>query len=122
MSVLAVFLVAVGMTDICRTALPAHWPALAAGPAATVVCAALAGLWHLSDIALLLIVAAATVSWTLWCRRAETRGTGQVAPLLLFGAVAVALLLMSGLATLAAGPLAQWLQWVGQPDLEPPAR
>lgn len=119
MSVLAVFLVAVGMADICRTALPAHWPALAAGPAATVVCAALAGLWHLSDIALLLIVAAATVSWTLWCRRAETRGTGQVAPLLLFGAVAVALLLLSGLATPAAGPLAHWLQWVGQPDLEP---
>ena len=41
MSALAVFLVAVGIADICRKLTTHQWPALVAGPLAVIVCAAL---------------------------------------------------------------------------------
>ena len=119
MSALAVFLIAVGVADILRSATARVWPAAAAGPVVTVLCGGLAGLWHVGDITALLLVAAATTSWTLWCRRAEASGTGQIPPLLLFGGSVGVLLAISGLPSPAAGPVASWLRWVGAGDTDP---
>ena len=54
-------------------------------PVAVAATAALAGLWHLGDIALLLIAAAASVGWLLLCARTERTGDHEWAPLALFG-------------------------------------
>lgn len=118
MSTLAVFFLAVGIADVVRSSTALHWPAVAAGPVTTVVCAAVAGLWRLPDVALLLVVAAATVSWTLWCRRAETQGTAQVPPLVLFAGTVIVLLAVSGLPSPASGVFETWLRWVGT-DIDP---
>ncbi len=59
---------------------------MAAAPVVVVVCAALAGLWRLGDIALLVIAAAASIVWLLLWARAERTGEHELAPLAVFGA------------------------------------
>ena len=67
-------------------------------------CAALAGLWHLGDIALLLIAAAASVGWVMLCARAERTGDHEWAPLAVFGVAVGLLILLSGWDSDVAGP------------------
>ena len=82
-------------------------------PIAVVGAAALAGLWHLGDIVLLLIAAAATVGWLLLCARAERTGEHEWAPLTLFGVTVGLLILLSGWDSGVAGVVAHWSPWVG---------
>ena len=84
------------------------------GRAVAVACtAALAGLWHLGDIALLLIAAAASVGWLLLCARTERTGDHEWAPLALFGVPLGLLILLSGWGSDVAGLVAHWPPWVG---------
>ncbi|MEY8014075.1 hypothetical protein [Mycobacterium servetii] len=63
MSAIAVFLIAVGIADLCRRTMRAAWPTLAIGPVLVVGCAALGALWHGGDVALLVPAACAVTAW-----------------------------------------------------------
>ena len=71
MSALAVMFIAMGIADVCRRLSRGLWLSLALAPLVVVGCAVLAGLWHLGDIALLVIAGGASVAWLLLCDRAE---------------------------------------------------
>ena len=86
MSALAVMFIAMGIADVCRRLTRGVWLPVALAPVVVVGCAVLAGLWHLGDIALLVIAAAASIGWLLLCARAERTGEHELAPLALFGA------------------------------------
>ena len=81
MSALAVMLIAIGIADAVRrlTRPPVWVPAWS--PVVVVVCAALSGLWHLGDLPLLAIAAAAGVGWVVLGARAERSGDHEGAPL-----------------------------------------
>src|SRR5690606_1808421 len=85
MSAVAVLLIAVGVADVCRRLTDRLRVAVAAVPVVVVGCAALAGLWHRGDVALLLIATAAGVLWQVLCARAERTGSHQPAALAVFG-------------------------------------
>ena len=85
MSALAVMLIAMGIADAVRRLTRAQWVPLVIAPAVVVACAALSGLWHLGDLPLLAIAAAAGVGWVVLCARAERTGEHQGAPLAVFG-------------------------------------
>jgi hypothetical protein len=110
---LAVMLIAMGIADVCRRLTDRLWVPAVVAPAVVVSCAALAGLWHVGDIALLVIAAVAAVGWLLLCARAERTGEHEVAPLVLFGAAVGLLILLSGWASDVAGLVARWPSWVG---------
>jgi hypothetical protein len=110
---LAVMLIAMGIADVCRRLTDRLWVPAVVAPVVVVSCAALAGLWHLGDIALLVIAAVATVGWLLLCARAERTGEHELAPLVLFGAAVGLLILLSGWASDVAGLVARWPSWVG---------
>ncbi len=123
MSAVAVFLIAVGLADICRRAVRGAWPSLAAGPVAVVLCAALGALWRVGDIVLLVVAAAAVVVWELLCRRSEVNGTGQVTPLVVVVTALVLLTLLSGWSSTVHGLVARWSQWAHLPlGQVPPTR
>jgi hypothetical protein len=117
-SALAVMFIAVGLADIGRRLTDRLWVGVVIAPAAVVVSAALAGLWHLGDIGLLLIAGSAAVGWAVLCARAELAGGREVAPLALFGGAAGLLIVLSGWASDVAGLIARWPAWVGL-SLEP---
>jgi hypothetical protein len=81
---LAVMLIAMGVADVFRRRTDRVWLPAAVAPVVVVVCAVLAGLWHLGDIALLVIAAVASVGWVLLCARAERSGEHELAPLAVF--------------------------------------
>jgi hypothetical protein len=83
-----------------------------------VACAAVAGLWHLGDIALLTIASAASIGWLWLCARAERTGEHEVAPLVLFGLTVAMLIVSSGWGSDVDGLVARWPAWVGI-DVEP---
>jgi len=111
----AVFLIATGVADICRRLTVRRWPPAVLGPVVVAGCAALAGLWHLGDVALLALAAASCVGWTLLCARAERTGRHEVAPLVVFGSTLAMLLSLSGWASEAAGAAARWAGWLTLP-------
>lgn len=115
MSAVAVLLLAVGIADLCRRAVRASWPPLATGPAVVVACAALGGLWHRGDIPLLLVAAAAAVVWEWLCLRSERSGGQQAAPLAVFVAALVLLMVLSGWSSAVGGALGRWSAWVQLP-------
>lgn len=118
MSALALLLIAVGVGDCCRRPGKRTWPAVLISVLIVVVGAALAGLWRLGDLALLVVVVAATVGWLLLGARAERTNRGTSAPLAVL-AVAVALLLaLSGWASDVGGAIAGWAAWVKWPGVE----
>ena len=78
-----------------------------------VLCAALAGLWRWSDIALLTLAAAASVGWVVLSARAERTGRRQVTPLVVFGAALTVLILLSGWGSDVAGVVGRWPSWTG---------
>jgi hypothetical protein len=119
MSALAVFFVAIGITDICRRLTQRRWPPLCCGPVAVLCCALLSGLWHIGDIVLMALSAAAIVGWVLLCARTERGGAGQVAPLMVFGTTVAVLGVLSGWASPVAGLVGRWLPWVGLTSVDP---
>jgi hypothetical protein len=110
---LAVMLIAVGVADVCRRLTDRLWVPVVIAPVMVVGCAALAGLWRLGDIALLVIAAVAGVGWLLLCARAERTGEHEVAPLAVFGGAVGLLIVLSGWGSDVAGLVARWPSWVG---------
>jgi hypothetical protein len=110
---LAVMLIAMGIADASRRLTLRLWLPVAVAPLVVSACAAMAGLWHLADIALLVIATAASVGWVLLSARAEGTGEHELAPLALFGAALVLLIALSGLSSDVAGLVARWPSWAG---------
>ena len=88
---------------------------LVVGPVVVVVVAALSALWHVGDIALLLVAAAATVVWRILCRRAERTGEQVIAPLVVFFGAGSVLIVLSGWGSAVHGVVARWVSWTGVP-------
>jgi hypothetical protein len=114
-SAVAALLIALGVADLCRRAVRAAWPPVVIGPVVVVACAALAGLWHAGDIALLALAAVASVAWEWLCRRSELRGRRQGAPLAVFAAAMALLIVLSGWSSPVHGLVARWSGWVQLP-------
>jgi hypothetical protein len=114
-SAVAVFLVALGVADLCRRAARAVWPPLVIGPVVVVVCATLGSLWHRGDIALIVLTATTAVVWEWLCLRSERSGRQQVAPLAVFGAALALLAVLSGWSSTVGGVIARWSAWVHLP-------
>jgi hypothetical protein len=113
-SALGVMLIAMGIADGCR-GFRAGWVSLVIGPVVVVVVAALSALWHVGDIALLLVAAAATVVWRILCRRAERTGEQVIAPLVVFFGAGSVLIVLSGWGSAVHGVVARWVSWTGVP-------
>ena len=118
MSGLAVMLIAVGVADVCRRLTERLWVPVVIAPVVVVGGAALAGLWHVGDIALLVIAAVASVGWLLLCARAERTGEHEVAPLVLFGSAVGLLIVLSGWGSDVTGLVHRWSSWSGLPGIE----
>ncbi len=118
MSGLAVMLIATGIADIFRRRTGRAWLPAAVALVTVIVSAALAGLWHLGDIALLMVAAAASVGWQLLCTRAERSGEHELAPLAVFGAALGVLILLSGWGSDVEGLVQRWSYWSGLPGLD----
>ena len=82
-----------------------------------VACAALSGLWHLGDLPLLAVAAAAGIGWVVLCARAEKTGEHQGAPLAVFGIALTLLILLSGWASDVGGLVERWTSWVEVPGV-----
>jgi hypothetical protein len=115
---LAVMLIAVGIADVCRRLTDRLWVPAVVAPVVVVGSAAMAGLWHLGDIALLVIAAVAGVSWLLLCARAERTGEHEVAPLVLFGGAVGLLIVLSGWGSDVGGLVQWWSSWTALPGVE----
>lgn len=96
MSAIAVFPIALGVTDLCRRGIRAVWPPLLIGPVMVLVCAVLGALRHAGDIPLLVVAAAAVVAWEWLRARSEHSGRQQGAPLAVFGSTLALLAVLSG--------------------------
>jgi hypothetical protein len=108
----AVLLIAIGCADIVRRLTIRHWPAVVTGPVIAVTAAALCGLWHLGDLLLVGIAMVAAVVWELSCSHAEqVGGRRQATPLVLFIAVLVVLIVLSGLGSPVGGLVKAWAGW-----------
>ena len=118
MSALAVMLIAMGIADAVRRLSRAVWVPLVTAPVIVVACAALSGLWHLGDLPLLAIAAAAGVGWVVLSARAERTGLHQSAPLAVFGIALATLILLSGWSSDVAGLVGRWLSWVEAPGFD----
>jgi hypothetical protein len=114
-SALAVMLIAMGIADVTRRLTDRSWVPPVVAPAVVVTCAALAGLWHASDIVLMEIAAVASAVWVVLCVRAERTGERELTPLVVFGAAVGLLILLSGWSSDAAGLVARWSTWAGLP-------
>jgi hypothetical protein len=112
-SALAVMLIAMGIGDACRRLTRHMWVSAVAVPAVVAACAALGGLWHFGDIALLVLGAVASLTWLLLCARTERTGEHEWAPLLVFAAAVAALILLSGWDSDVSGLIAHWPAWAG---------
>jgi hypothetical protein len=116
MSVLAILLIAVGVGDVSRRLVSARWLPPVAALAVIAACLLLCGLWHLGDVPLLVVAAAASIAWLLSCDRAERTGRHQALPLTVFGGAVVALILLCGLASDVGGLVGRWSTWSGLTD------
>ncbi|WNG92397.1 hypothetical protein [Mycobacterium sp. ITM-2016-00318] len=117
MSAVAVLLIAIGIADAVRRVTRAAWIAPTTVPVVVVACAALAGLWHLGDLPLLVIVAGAGVGWVVLGARSDRSGDHQSAPLMIFGLALAALIMLSGWGSEVDGLVARWAQWVDLPGI-----
>ena len=115
MSALAVMLIAMGIADAVRRLTRSAWVPPVIAAVAVVACAALSGLWHLGDLPLLAVAAAASVVWVLLGARAERTGEHQGAPLAVFGIAVGTLILLSGWASEVAGLVGRWSLWAEVP-------
>jgi hypothetical protein len=110
-------LIAMGSADIIRRSTERVRVAAVAAPGIVVCGAALAGLWRLGDIVLLVIAATASVAWVIMCARAERSGEHEVGPVVVFGVAVGLLLLLSGLGSDVAGLAGRWANWAHLPGL-----
>ncbi|MEN3320410.1 MAG: hypothetical protein V7643_3812 [Mycobacterium sp.] len=113
MSGLAVMLIAMGIADACRRLTRFLWIPLVVAPIAVAGTAALAGLWHLGDIALLLTAVAASVGWLVLSARTERTGDREWAALAIFGVAVCLLSVLSGWGSDVGGLIVRWPSWVG---------
>lgn len=113
MSGLAVMLIAMGIADACRRLTRFLWIPLVVAPIAVAGTAALAGLWHLGDIALLLTAVAASVGWLVLSARTERTGDREWAALAIFGVAVCLLSVLSGWGSDVGGLIGRWPSWVG---------
>lgn len=125
MSVLAILLIAVGLTDVLRGpaavgAAPSRrrWLAVGAGLLAILVLGLLAALGSLDDIVLLVVTGAVVVGWVTAedHAREHERRHGLAIAVLATGVVAT--ILFSGWTSSAGGAIASWLERVHVPALE----
>jgi hypothetical protein len=114
-SAVAVLLVAVSIADACRRSTRGAWLPMLVGPAVVAACAALCALWHIGDLALLVVAAAATIVWQLLCARSERTGAHHLAPLTVFGVSLAVLIVLSGWAHKVGGVVALWSKWAALP-------
>jgi hypothetical protein len=119
MSSLAVFLIAVGIADICARLTGRRWPALLAAPAVVLGCAALAGLWHAGDIGSLIVATAVIWAWVWLAPAAEHDRRHRSAALVVFGTGVAVLIGMSGWSSPVGGLIGRWLPWAGLGEVEP---
>ena len=112
MSILAVFLIAVGIGDISRRAIGVRWLPPVIGAVALVGWAMLAGLWHVGDLALLALASIGAVGWQVSCERAERMGSHQSAALVVLGGTITVLIVLSGWGSEVDGPIGHWASWV----------
>jgi hypothetical protein len=117
MSAVAVMLIAIGIADAVRRVVRAAWIAPVVVPVVVAACAALAGLWHLGDLPLMVIAAAAGVGWVLLGERSDRSGRHQGAPLVVFGVALALLIVLSGWGSEVGGLVARWATWVDIPGL-----
>ena len=122
MSALAILLIAVGVGDVCRRLVTRRWVAPLLAVVVVVACALLGGLWHLRDLAPLLVAAGSAVAWLLSCVRAERTGEHQALPLTVLGTAIAALIVSSGLGSRVGGPVGAWTTWSGLATGVPPGR
>jgi hypothetical protein len=113
-SALAVMLIAMGIADGFR-GFRVRWVSVVVGPIVVVAVAGLSALWHVGDIVLLVLAAAATVVWRLLCERAERTGTHVIAPLVVFFVAGATLIVLSGWGSPAGGVVARWMPWTHVP-------
>ena len=106
-----------GVADAVRRLTRAVWVPAVVAPAVVVACAALSGLWHLGDLPLLAIAAAAGSGWVVLCARAERTGEHQGAPLAVFGIALTLLIVLSGWASDVGGLVERWVSWVEVPGV-----
>lgn len=124
MSILAVFLLAVGIGDLCRRPSWPPWIPLLAAPATVVAAGGLAGLGSRADLALLVLAGLLAAAWIMLVARSRRYGRGHGWSLLVLLGGVVLTTLLAGAASRASGWLADWLRWSGWPALQhlPPAR
>jgi hypothetical protein len=114
-SAVAILLIAVAIADACRRSARATWLPMLVGPAVVAVCAALGALWHIGDLALLALAAAATVVWQLLSARSERTGAHHLASLTAFGVSLGLLIVLSGWSHKVGGVVALWSKWATLP-------
>jgi len=116
-SALAVMFIAMGIADVSRRLIDRTWVPAVVAPAVAAGCAALAALWRLGDIILLVIAAVASVAWTMLCARSERTGDRELTPLVVFGLAVGLLIVLSGASSDAAGVVQRWSTWVELPGI-----
>jgi len=114
---LSVWLLGVGVADLLRAVDHGAVRRLAVplGAVTVVVVALLAGLTGLADIVALVVALVPLTGWVLLSERSLRRGGGHAAALLLLGGTALALVALSGLASVPGGLLGDWLGWADLP-------
>lgn len=126
MSVLAVLLVAVGVTDLLRSALPVRprrpVVAAAAGVVLVVATSALAGTLGTAAGRWLAVAAAlGLLAWVLTTERTLRTGRAYLLPLAVLLVSGLVPLLWAGAAPEVGGPFARWLAWAELPWAGDPA-
>lgn len=117
MSVLAVLLIAVATTDLCRRPRFPAWLPLVAGPVVVLLLGLLAGLGSPAEIGLLVLAAAVTLGWTILVGRSRQHGTAEHWPLAVLLVGIAVMFLLGGLTGSAGGAVETWLRSVAwRPD------
>ncbi|KRE41014.1 hypothetical protein [Knoellia sp. Soil729] len=117
MTWLAVWLLGVGVSDLLRAVDHRRVQRLAVPVGALTVLLAglLGGLTGVADIVAMVAALVPLTGWVLLSERSLRRGGGHVEALLLLGGTALALVVMSGLASQPGGLLGEWLTWADLP-------
>lgn len=117
MSVVGIFLVAVGVADLCRRRALPFWAPLVAGPLVIIAFGLLAGLGSAAAICLLIGSGLITIAWIVLAGRSRLNALHQAVPLAVLLGGLLVLIIVSPLAGSAHGGLAVWLQATGWPRL-----
>ena len=121
MTWLSIALAGIGVGDIVRSTMwrPGRVVGHVAAPVVMFSLALLAGMHAWPDLLALALAAVAGAGWAELSRRTQMTGHGALAPLAVFAALVVGLLVFSGAASTAGGPLTTWLHWADLPGSGP---